>query len=85
MLMLILPVEVIQITINCLYDFTYIYDSMWIFNIQIIVRIINVKNYLIFSWLNLNDIDKAICLYIKYWLWNCVDQIYKLWGPGMVQ
>lgn len=58
-----LPVKVIQITINCLYDFTYIYDSMWIFNIQIIIRIINVKNCVIFSWLNFNDIDKAICLY----------------------
>lgn len=62
-----LPVKVIQITINCLYDFTYIYDSMWIFNIQIIIRIINVKNCVIFSWLNLNDIDKAICLYA------CID------------
>lgn len=60
-----LPVKVIQITINCLYDFTYIYDSMWIFNIQIIIRIINVKNCVIFSWLNFNDIDKAICLYAR--------------------
>lgn len=40
---------------------------MWIFNIQIIIRIINVKNYVIFSWLNFNDIDKAICLYA------CID------------